>query len=95
MLPLCCSRQLRDRSGREDHKETDGRNLVTENGSPSGRDMELHGRRNGHHVGDTGMKIRGQKKEAVPNGTVKRQRELLQFKFSQFSPVHVYQTQIM
>jgi len=43
MLPLCCSRQLRNKRGREDHKETDSRNLVKENGSTSGRDTELHG----------------------------------------------------
>lgn len=30
---LCCSRQLRNKRGREDHKETDSRNLVKENGS--------------------------------------------------------------
>ena len=43
MLPLCCSRQLRNKRGREDHKETDSRNLVKENGSASGRNTELHG----------------------------------------------------
>ena len=48
-----------------------------------------------HSMGDTGMKSRGQRQKEDPNGTVKRQRALLQFNVSQFSPLQIYQTQIM